>query len=666
MTNAVFTLLYNPDYLAGALVLGSVLKKLVSRSDQKYPELKFGILIDKSKFSTSQLQLLSKYYDDLVDVSPLRSTIVEKLTFDLKRPELDKTFTKIELWSLIQYDKILYLDSDTLPVIPEADNGGTVLDLLTLDFPKFKILAAPDSGFPDIFNSGVFVLRPNLDDYTKLAALVQESVINPNVSFDGADQGLLNQYFNAQPDWVQALLKKKDIPIDLGTVSYTQDSNWIKIPFLYNVTPSAEYEYLPALKHFQNPPEQPLFLENPAAEAELIDQGAEQPKHDKELWESTFDTLGRYHSTALLYINYKTTQVKVVHFIGKYKPWKLSSNVFGVHRDWWKAWMEEFGEKSLSDVVHGEKSLEQEPPADYASEPVEQEPPKEEPAEICGEKAEPIPEPPLDTSDPQVLLDPANYQRFEDRIQPSIDAMWDPTKEPPPKREDLKEGDRHDFLDKIPKSFTNDWDSSTQHHHHHHHPPEERKNIHDTQHPVEHYHHGETQQNDQSTLEEENVQPPNNELPMSPPEHPEHDHAFEHTTLNTPPVKPELYGHKFVEPERVFDTTDDYFPTHILQEMEKVDISNKPDTDAEVKPTSSSELATDVTAFNLMNEELSKEGVLEESAFEEIYTEDKEDIDGDISEDDILEEEEEEEVVPKLFPWEFRESGKVVAERVFD
>jgi len=660
MTNAVFTLLYNPDYLAGALVLGSVLKKLVLRSDQKYPDLKFGILIDKSKFTSYQLQLLSRYYDDLIDVSPLKSTIVEKLTYDLKRPELDKTFTKVELWSLIQYEKILYLDSDTLPIIPDAANGGTVLDLLALDFPKFKILAAPDSGFPDIFNSGVFALRPNLDDYTNLAALVQESVINPNVSFDGADQGLLNQYFNAQPDWVQALLTKHDATVDLETVSYTQDSNWIKIPFLYNVTPSAEYQYLPALKHFQNPPGQPLLLENPQAEAELVDQGAEQPKHDKELWESTFDTIGRYHSTALLYINYKTTQVKVVHFIGKYKPWRLSSNVSGVHRDWWKAWIEEFGEKSLFDVVYGEKSLEKEPQTDYTPEPSRQEYPKEEPTEICEVKAEPAPEPPLDTSDPHVLLDPANYQRFEDRIQPSIDAMWDPTKEPPPKREDVKEEETHDFLEKVPKSFAKEWDSST----HYHHPPEEHEGVHDTQHHIEPYHQEEIQKNDQYNLEKD-VQPPNNELHISPFEHQEHDHAPEHTPLNIPPERPELYGHKFVEPERVFDTADDYFPTHILQEVEKINISNKPDTEAEVEPTSASELATDVTAFNLMNDKLSKEGAIEESAFEEIYTEDNEEIDGEISEDDILEEEEEE-VVPKLFPWEFRESGKVVAERVFD
>ena len=57
MTNAVFTLLYNPDYLAGALVLGSVLKKLVLRSDQKYPDLKFGILIDKSSLPPTNCYL---------------------------------------------------------------------------------------------------------------------------------------------------------------------------------------------------------------------------------------------------------------------------------------------------------------------------------------------------------------------------------------------------------------------------------------------------------------------------------------------------------------------------------------------------------------------------------------------------------------------------------
>ena len=162
-----------------------------------------------------------------------------------------------------------------------------------------------------------------------------------------------------------------------------------------------------------------------------------------------------------------------------------------------------------------------------------------------------------------MLLDPANYQRFEDRIQPSIDAMWDPTKEPPPKREDVKKK-KHTiflkkFLNRLPKNGTAQLITTIH-----------LKNtkafmiLNTILNPII----KRRSKNDQYNLEKD-VQPPNNELHISPFEHQEHDHAPEHTPLNIPPERPELYGHKFVEPERVFDTADDYFPTHILQEVEK-------------------------------------------------------------------------------------------------
>ena len=88
-----------------------------------------------------------------------------------------------------------------------------------------------------------------------------------------------------------------------------------------------------------------------------------------------------------------------------------------------------------------------------------------------------------------MLLDPANYQRFEDRIQPSIDAMWDPTKEPPPKREDVKKKKHTIFLKKFLNRLPKEWDSST----HYHHPPEEHEGVHDTQHHIEPYHQEEIQ-----------------------------------------------------------------------------------------------------------------------------------------------------------------------------
>ena len=46
------------------------------------------------------------------------------------------------------------------------------------------------SGWPDIFNTGLMVLNPNMGDYYALLAMAQRGI-----SFDGADQGLLNMYF---------------------------------------------------------------------------------------------------------------------------------------------------------------------------------------------------------------------------------------------------------------------------------------------------------------------------------------------------------------------------------------------------------------------------------------------------------------------------------------
>lgn len=83
--------------------------------------------------------------------------------------------------------------------------------------------AAADIGWPDIFNSGVFVYKPSLDTYGKLIQFAETVG-----SFDGGDQGLLNQYYS---DWSTGESSKR-------------------LPFLYNTASTATYSYLPAFKHF--------------------------------------------------------------------------------------------------------------------------------------------------------------------------------------------------------------------------------------------------------------------------------------------------------------------------------------------------------------------------------------------------------------------------------
>lgn len=127
----------------------------------------------------------------------------------MNRPDLISTFTKIELWKLTQYKRIVYLDADM--VVLRAPN-----ELLTMDT---NFAAVPDVGWPDCFNSGLMVLNPNMGEYYSLLALARRGI-----SFDGADQGLLNMHF----------------------------TEWERLSFKYNCTPNANYQYVPAYRHFQS------------------------------------------------------------------------------------------------------------------------------------------------------------------------------------------------------------------------------------------------------------------------------------------------------------------------------------------------------------------------------------------------------------------------------
>lgn len=125
----------------------------------------------------------------------------------MNRPDLISTFTKIELWRQTQYRRIVYLDADMVTI--RCPNELLVLDT--------KFAAVPDVGWPDCFNSGLMVLNPNMGDYYSLLALARRGI-----SFDGADQGLLNMHF----------------------------VDWERLSFVYNCTPSANYQYAPAFRHF--------------------------------------------------------------------------------------------------------------------------------------------------------------------------------------------------------------------------------------------------------------------------------------------------------------------------------------------------------------------------------------------------------------------------------
>lgn len=200
---AFVTLATNDTYALGALVLGHSLR-------QTGTTRRLALLIT-SGVSASMRETLDQVFNLVHEVDVLDSRDTANLAL-LTRPDLGVTFTKLHCWRLTQFTKCVFLDADTL-VLQNID------DL----FEREELSAAPDPGWPDCFNSGVFVYRPSESTYN---ALLQFALTHG--SFDGGDQGLLNLYFR---DWAT-----KDIAKHL--------------PFTYNVVSQSFYSYLPAFKQF--------------------------------------------------------------------------------------------------------------------------------------------------------------------------------------------------------------------------------------------------------------------------------------------------------------------------------------------------------------------------------------------------------------------------------
>ncbi|XP_075412018.1 glycogenin-1 [Tenrec ecaudatus] len=204
MTDQAFvTLTTNDAYAKGALVLGSSLKQ--HRTTRKLA------VLTTPQVSDSMRKVLEIVFDEVLTVDVLDSGDSAHLTL-MKRPELGVTLTKLHCWSLTQYSKCVFMDADTM-VLANID------DL----FEREEFSAAPDPGWPDCFNSGVFVFRPSVETHSQLLHMASEKG-----SFDGGDQGLLNTFFSS---WATTDIRKH-------------------LPFIYNLSSVSIYSYLPAFRAF--------------------------------------------------------------------------------------------------------------------------------------------------------------------------------------------------------------------------------------------------------------------------------------------------------------------------------------------------------------------------------------------------------------------------------
>merc|ERR1712227_839892 len=189
--------------MGGALTLAQSLKRVQTTKNV--------VVMITQEVSENMKKVLEEVFDKVFVVDPLDSGDLANLTL-LDRTELGITFTKLHCWTLIDYTKCVFLDADTLMI----QNSDELFD-------RDEFSAAPDAGWPDCFDSGVFVFVPSLDTYQRILTFATEQG-----SFDGGDQGLLNMYYH---NWASADIEKH-------------------LPFTYNVVSQAFYSYLPAFRHY--------------------------------------------------------------------------------------------------------------------------------------------------------------------------------------------------------------------------------------------------------------------------------------------------------------------------------------------------------------------------------------------------------------------------------
>ncbi|XP_074156320.1 glycogenin-2 isoform X4 [Sminthopsis crassicaudata] len=306
---AFVTLATNDVYCQGALVLGQSLKN--HRLTRKL------VILITSQVSKILRDVLYKVFDEVIEVDLEDSGDYVHLAL-LKRPELGVTFTKLHCWTLTHYSKCVFMDADTL-----------VLCNIDELFDREELSAAPDSGWPDCFNSGVFVFQPSLETHNLLMQHAVECG-----SFDGADQGLLNSFFS---NWATSDIHKH-------------------LPFLYNLSSSTIYTYRPAFNkfgsdvkvvHFLGPSKPWHYKYNRQTGSVISESLTSDSQHHVsflDLWWKIYDESIVPFFDKVQHVAEHESQEQTISLCGADKSWK-SSNLSQEHKQYLP--LQEFSEQTL-------------------------------------------------------------------------------------------------------------------------------------------------------------------------------------------------------------------------------------------------------------------------------------------------------------------------------
>ncbi|KAH7846111.1 hypothetical protein Vadar_010102 [Vaccinium darrowii] len=203
---AYVTILHSTEsYVCGAIALAQSIIQANSTRDL--------VLLADSSISAQSLRGLRSAGWKVKSIKRIRSPHATRHAYN------EWNYSKLRLWELTEYDKIIFIDSDLI-VVKNMD-----------DFFIYPQLSA--SGNDQVlFNSGVMLIEPSKCTFSTLTQKRHEIA-----SYNGGDQGFLNEMFTWWHRWPSRVnyLKifegednvDRDIPNDLYAIHYLGLKPWM-------------------------------------------------------------------------------------------------------------------------------------------------------------------------------------------------------------------------------------------------------------------------------------------------------------------------------------------------------------------------------------------------------------------------------------------------------
>ena len=177
---AYITVTTNKDYARGAVVLYESLKRVNSI----YP---LYVVIPASSQSKDTKDYLLEH-----NVLTIESEIIDDGVMNLGTSHWKETLFKLQVFQLIQFKKIVFLDTDMI-VLNNIDS--------LMERPNISCVAAGKSLHPEWvdLNSGLMVIEPNKSDYDGLIKSIDKAFVKRQEQNEGfGDQDVIKYYFK---DW---------------------------------------------------------------------------------------------------------------------------------------------------------------------------------------------------------------------------------------------------------------------------------------------------------------------------------------------------------------------------------------------------------------------------------------------------------------------------------